>query len=387
MTRDSLSRSRRREPQLVARTGLPSADAAALLAMAAVATQLPWVEKYRPKSVDEVSHQPEVVASLKKSLEQKNLPCAGAIPPNLSPFTTPLKNSAALPPTRHLIFYGPPGTGKTSTILACARQLYGAEYKNRVMELNASDERGIAVVRNKIKSFAQVAVSSNDNLPPYKLIVLDEADSMTTDAQSALRRTMETYSKVTRFCIICNYISRIIPPIASRCAKFRFKPLPGDAMVGRLAHVAREEGVGTSEAVLAELITQSEGDMRRAIQMLQSLHRLYGEEMDAQAVLDISGALPADRVARIFEVCRSGSFEALTALADDIIADGYPVSQVVAQMLDFVLTAPGMPEATKAKIAMQLAESDKQLIDGAGDHIQLMNILACTMRFCGASAK
>ena len=350
--------------------------------MAAVATQLPWVEKYRPKSVDEVSHQPEVVASLKKSLEQKNLPCASAIPRSRSHFTPPLKKSR-LPPTRHLIFYGPPGTGKTSTILACARQLFGAEYKNRVMELNASDERGIAVVRSKIKSFAQVAVSSNDNLPPYKLIVLDEADSMTTDAQSALRRTMETYSKVTRFCIICNYISRIIPPIASRCAKFRFKPLPGDAMVGRLAHVAREEGVGTSEAVLAELITQSEGDMRRAIQMLQSLHRLYGEEMDAQAVLDISGALPADRVARIFEVCRSGSFEALTALADEIIADGYPVSQVVAQMLDFVLTAPGMPDATKAKIAMQLAESDKQLIDGAGDHIQLMNILACTMRFCG----
>ena len=124
--------------------------------MAAVATQLPWVEKYRPKSVDEVSHQPEVVASLKKSLEQKNLPCASAIPRSRSHFTPPLKKSR-LPPTRHLIFYGPPGTGKTSTILACARQLFGAEYKNRVMELNASDERGIAVVRNKIKSFAQVA--------------------------------------------------------------------------------------------------------------------------------------------------------------------------------------------------------------------------------------
>jgi replication factor C subunit 2/4 len=326
-----------------------------------MAAAVPWVEKYRPKSVDDVSHQGEVVAGLRAAMESKNLP--------------------------HLIFYGPPGTGKTSTILACARQLFGTEFRSRVMELNASDERGIAVVRNKIKAFAQIAVPSGSgagSLPPYKLIVLDEADSMTTDAQSALRRTMETYSKVTRFCIICNYISRIIPPIASRCAKFRFKPLPGAAMVGRLAHVAREEGVGTSEAVLAELITQSEGDMRRAIQMLQSLHRLYGEEMDAQAVLDISGALPADRVARIFEVCRSGSFEALTALADEIIADGYPVSQVVAQMLEFVLTAPGMPEATKAKIAMQLAESDKQLIDGAGDHIQLMNILACTMRFIGA---
>ena len=217
---------------------------------------LPWVEKYRPKSVDEVSHQGDVIGSLRKAIEEKNLP--------------------------HLIFYGPPGTGKTSTILAAARELFGKDYRSRVMELNASDERGIAVVRNKIKSFAQVAVSSQtersgvDAPPPYKLIVLDEADSMTTDAQSALRRTMETYSKVTRFCIICNYISRLIPPIASRCAKFRFKALPAEAMIERLRFISDQEGVEIAPEGLVELMRLSEGDMRRAIQMLQSLHQLHG---------------------------------------------------------------------------------------------------------------
>ena len=202
--------------------------------------ELPWVEKYRPRSVNDVTHQPEVVESLRKSMETKNLP--------------------------HLIFYGPPGTGKTSTILACARELFGDQYRNRVMELNASDERGISVVRNKIKAFAQVAVSSGapgSNIPPYKLLVLDEADSMTADAQSALRRTMETYSKVTRFCIICNYVSRLIPPIASRCAKFRFKPLPQEAMVERLQFICQEEGIHCPPAVLSELMARSEGDMRR----------------------------------------------------------------------------------------------------------------------------
>mmetsp|Transcript_3809 Transcript_3809/g.8250 ORF Transcript_3809/g.8250 Transcript_3809/m.8250 type:complete len:335 (-) Transcript_3809:37-1041(-) len=325
-------------------------------------TGLPWVEKYRPKNVEEVSHQGEVVASLRSAIEKKNLP--------------------------HLIFYGPPGTGKTSTILACARQLFGAEYRNRVMELNASDERGISVVRNKIKSFAQVAVNSGatsasgEKLPPYKLIVLDEADSMTSDAQSALRRTMETYSKVTRFCIICNYISRLIPPIASRCAKFRFKQLPREAMVDRLQYICDQEGVsGCDEAVVDELMRQSEGDMRRAIQMLQTAHRLYGDEISAQGILDISGALPKPRLAEAFDVCRKADFELMNSYVADLLADGFPVEQFISQLLDYMLTDDtGLSNLPKAKLAMHLAEADKSIIDGASDQLQLLNTLAFLTR-------
>ena len=149
-----------------------------------------------------MSHQVEVVAALKQSV------ATGQVP--------------------HLMFYGPPGTGKTSTILALAKELFGHEFfKQRVTELNASDERGIAVVREKIKKFAQrkIAKHPNGNCPPIQICILDEADSMTADAQAALRRIIEQYSTNTRFCIICNYISKIIDPLASRCVKFRFSPI------------------------------------------------------------------------------------------------------------------------------------------------------------------
>jgi replication factor C subunit 2/4 len=178
---------------------------------------VPWVEKYRPEKVDDVAHQDAVVKTLKTSIIQGNLP--------------------------HLLFHGPPGTGKTTTILAVARELYGPElYRSRILELNASDERGISVVREKVKTFAQGAVGGQKTpgypCPRFKLIILDEADTMTPDAQSALRRIMEAYSRVTRFCLICNYVTRVIEPLASRCAKFRFKALPIDSMISRLEHIA-----------------------------------------------------------------------------------------------------------------------------------------------------
>merc|ERR1719447_2313707 len=165
--------------------------------------------------------------------------------------------SANLP---HLLFYGPPGTGKTSTILAVSRELYGpALMKNRVLELNASDERGINVIRHKVKNFARITVGITKDhdpkypCPPYKIIILDEADSMTRDAQSALRRTMEKWSQVTRFCLICNYVSRIIAPVTSRCAKFRFQSLPSEHISKKLRAICVAEGITANESTFRAL--------------------------------------------------------------------------------------------------------------------------------------
>src|SRR5271167_1053840 len=204
-----------------------------------------------------------------------------------------------------MLFYGPPGTGKTSTILALAKELYGPELvKSRVLELNASDERGISIVREKVKDFARMQLSNPSAAyraqypcPPYKIIILDEADSMTQDAQSALRRTMETYSKITRFCLICNYVTRIIDPLASRCSKFRFKSLDQDNAKKRLEEIAEMEGVRCEDKALDALIRCSEGDLRKAITFLQSAARFMGamvqrgkkeeDEEDVEDAMDV----------------------------------------------------------------------------------------------------
>lgn len=277
-----------------------------------------------------------------------------------------------------MLFYGPPGTGKTSTILALAKELYGPDmFKSRVLELNASDERGISIVREKVKDFARMQLSNppahyKDRYPcpPYKIIILDEADSMTQDAQSALRRTMETYSKITRFCLVCNYVTRIIDPLASRCSKFRFKMLDQDNAKQRLEDIAESENVKLEFGAVDTLIKCSEGDLRKAITFLQSAARLLGagkpsstrngrpgkkrrikddsdeDAMDVDEVDDsvvtiksieeIAGVIPATVIDSLIKSMQPRSkgavYEAVAKQVMDLVADGWSATQVVTQV-------------------------------------------------------
>lgn len=192
----------------------------------------------------------------------------------------------------HLLFYGPPGTGKTSTILACARKLYtSAQFNSMVLEMNASDDRGINIVRGQILSFASTGTMYKSG---FKLIILDEADAMTNDAQNALRRIIEKYTDNVRFCIICNYLSKIIPALQSRCTKFRFGPLSIDQILPRLDTIIKEENLNVTEDGKQALITLSGGDMRKVLNVLQSTWLAFGAVTEENVYSCVGHPLPID---------------------------------------------------------------------------------------------
>ena len=350
----------------------------------------------RPRTIDEVAHQEEVVQTLQSALASGNVSSfpffAFSLQSLLQPPRSPFKFNFSLSLTNlpsflqlpHLLFYGPPGTGKTTSALAIVRQLFGPELtKTRVLELNASDERGIAVVRNKIKTFAATSVGHSVPgypCPPYKVIILDEADSMTGDAQNALRRTMETYSKITRFVFICNYVSRIIEPLASRCAKFRFKPLQGEIIEERINHICRAEGVEITPEAMTALGEVSGGDMRKTITTLQSAVRLRGSPVERPTVLDVAGAVPKEAVETLLNACRGATFASLQKAVMDLIADGYPAQELLMQLQTTVLDDPSISESARGRILLKLAETDKDLVDGADETLQLLAMAAHTQQ-------
>ncbi|KAJ4416366.1 Subunit of heteropentameric Replication factor C (RF-C) [Gnomoniopsis sp. IMI 355080] len=336
----------------------------------------PWVEKYRPKNLNDVTAQDHTITVLQRTLQASNLP--------------------------HMLFYGPPGTGKTSTILALAKELYGPEFvKQRVLELNASDERGISIVREKVKDFARMQLvnpppgyKERYPCPPFKIIILDEADSMTQDAQSALRRTMETYSKITRFCLICNYVTRIIDPLASRCSKFRFKSLDQGNARKRLEEIAEKEGVQLENGAVDALIKCSEGDLRKAITYLQSAARLVGagaaaggdgDKMDVDAkpvtvkiVEDIAGVIPNATIDQLVQAIRPRSsgdtYSSISKVVEDMVADGWSAGQVVGQLYQTIVYDETIPDVQKNQIVLVFSEADKRLVDGSDEHLTILDV-------------
>ncbi|KAI1999879.1 Subunit of heteropentameric Replication factor C (RF-C) [Ophidiomyces ophidiicola] len=339
--------------------------------------------RLQPWTLDDVAAQDHTITVLQRTLQASNLP--------------------------HMLFYGPPGTGKTSTILALAKSLFGPKlYRSRILELNASDERGINIVREKIKDFARIQLShppAQDSeyrkqhpCPPFKIIILDEADSMTQDAQSALRRTMERYSKITRFCLVCNYVTRIIDPLASRCSKFRFKALDGSAAGSRLEDIARAENLKLEDGAVEALIRCSEGDLRRAITYMQSAARLIGsggnrkdengdEEMndagvskpiDVRTVEEIAGVVPdivVDGLIEAMQPKRGHSvYEKVAKAVTDIVADGWSAGQMLSQMYRQIIFNEAIPDIQKNDIVLVFSELDKRLIDGADEQLTILDL-------------
>jgi replication factor C small subunit len=305
-----------------------------------------WAEKYRPKKLDGIVDQKEIVERLKSFAKSRNVP--------------------------HCIFAGPPGTGKTTAALCLARDLYGDVYREHLMELNASDERGIDVVRETVKTFARMKSIGEI---PFKILILDEADNMTSDAQQALRRTMERFTETCRLIMCANYSGKIIEPIQSRCAPFRFTYLPREEHDCYLKDIAAKEKVKLTTEGVDAIFEVCGGDLRKAINTLQSAASL-GKPVDAKVVYSVTGkASPAD-VQKMLKVAMDGDFmEARKQLRDMIQKYGVAGTDIIRQIHTEIFRAE-MPEKWRVKLADVVGEVDFRLVEGADEEVQLSALLA-----------
>lgn len=312
---------------------------------------LMWVEKYRPRKLSEIIGLKHIVESLQVFL----------------------KNPKTMP---HLLLAGIPGTGKTTVALCIARELFGDNWKTFTLELNASDERGINTVRERVKGFSRYSRASFGNIP-FALIILDESDQMTRPAQTALRRIMETSSRTSRFILICNYSNKIIEPIQSRCAIFRFSKLDEAAMIEHIKTIAEKENLHLSENVAKKIIEYSDGDLRYAINSLQTAAAYGAGEISEQTVLQVVGEANPKQIQLILNRALNGDFLESRKMMYDLISQyGFSGSEIVKQLQRELMKVSYLSDSQKAELANIIGEYDFRLTQGANSDIQLSALLA-----------
>lgn len=311
-----------------------------------------WTEKFRPKTFDEVKGQEEIVKRVRAFVEKKNMP--------------------------HVLFAGPAGIGKTTLSLVIARAFFGEQWHENFLELNASDERGIDVVRVKVKDFARTKALGD---VPFKIIYLDECDALTKEAQQALRRTMENYTSTCRFILSCNYSSKIIDPIQSRCTVFRFKPLKKDEIITIIDHIVAEEGLSIDEEAKAAVFEVSGGDVRRLENILQSSAAIT-KDITAKLVYSIASFARPGEVKTILEFCMKGDFlSAKKKLLKTMLEYGLAGLDVIKQLQAAVWDIEGASDRTKLEMSKACGEIEFRMIEGADEFVQLESLLAMMCLF------
>ena len=305
-----------------------------------------WVEKYRPKKISDVMGQKNIVERLSAYVKTRSMP--------------------------HMLFAGPAGSGKTTCAIALARELYGDGWRDSLIELNASDERGIDIVRGKLKDFARAASFSGSD---FKIIFLDEADSLTSDAQAALRRTMERYTQTCRFILSCNYSSKIIEPIQSRCAVFRFRPLSESDVKSYLTRIARAEGVDVTAEGLDAICDLAAGDLRKATNILQVASSL-GTKVDQDSVFESTENIRPSEIQELLKTALGGNFTAARSKLDDLVVrHGLSGEDIIAGIHRAVFDLP-VSEESKIHLIDRVGEVEFRMVSGSSERIQLEALLA-----------
>ena len=305
-----------------------------------------WTEKYRPRKFSEIKGQKDIVAKVKAFTEQKNMP--------------------------HLMFSGPAGVGKTTLSLVIAHEFFGDSWRENFLELNASDERGIDVIRNKVKDFARTRAIGN---VPFKIIYLDECDALTSEAQQALRRTMENFTGTCRFILSCNYSSKIIDPIQSRCAIFRFKPLEKEYLANIVLHIEKEEGIKIDENAKNALVDICEGDVRRLENILQSCAAM-SKHITEELVYSLASVAKPKELKKVLELALDNRFlEARSELLNVMTNYGLSGLDVIKQMQKEI-TELKIDARKQMVLIEKCGEAEFRISEGSDEFVQLEAFLA-----------